>query len=401
MRPLSVSAPRRISPSGPPLRPARLLVSLVAAWGTLLCAPGGVLAEEQAWRQVAVLRVPAVRFAALSPDGERIATSGSEGIGIWDTADGKLVSKFDGPRRGCWLIYSADGSRLMAADWPTTVWDARDGRWIATLRDRRGDVNAAISADGRHVITQSGFHTAVLWDVETGNPVKQLDWGLFPGNTKTIVLPEKWIVTRGGADQKNWFLQIFDLQTMRGLGVLEGADGTGMFSLEGFSADGKWLISDWHEHNHQNFARVWDTQTGKVLRQLGPLKHSVQWAYISPDRSRVYAVIPDDHGDSPTQVWRADTWEPLADRKFETSKAISISHDGQHVAATGKDPDRTQHVEIWDAELTKRLAKLRHGSFISSVAFLPGRDRLVSVGEEKGDLGQPINTVRIWERRGP
>ena len=81
---------------------------------------------------VAVAPVP---YVAVAPDGERVATSGAEGVRIWDAADGKLVAKFDGPRPGCWLIYSADGSRLMAPGWPTVVWDARDGRLVATVRD--------------------------------------------------------------------------------------------------------------------------------------------------------------------------------------------------------------------------------------------------------------------------
>ena len=125
-------------------------------------------------------------------------------------------------------------------------------------------------------------------------------------------------------------------------------------------------------------------------------------AAFSPDRSRLYAVMPDEHGDSPTRVWRTDTWDVLRDRKFDmaSEKRISISPDGRFGALTGHDPDFTYHVEIWDAELAERRAKVEgHGSFVDAAAFLPVQKgyRVVTAGDGVGATGPAANTVRIWE----
>lgn len=140
-------------------------------------SPGLVLDEQQA-----------LSSAAFSSDGQRLAAGCFDGsVSIWDAASAERIGRMwcfemsasalrsDGDvSRGVHVevVFSADGSRLIATCATTrvaTVWDSRECRVVSELKGHGRRLNSAyFSPDCTRVLTTSEDHTARIWDTETG-----------------------------------------------------------------------------------------------------------------------------------------------------------------------------------------------------------------------------------------
>jgi len=76
-------------------------------------------------------------FVAVSPDGKRIASTGSDKmIRLWDAETGKQVKEFAGHTEGVHgIAYSADGKRLLSAgsDKSARLWDIQSGKEVQRI----------------------------------------------------------------------------------------------------------------------------------------------------------------------------------------------------------------------------------------------------------------------------
>lgn len=104
---------------------------------------------------------------ALSPDGRLLAASNDRGIGLWDTASGRLRRTLvDAPGALVSLAFSPDGRTLAVGHRGTLrLWEMASGRVCAEFTGHQAGIQmAAFSSDGRRLVSASHDGSALIWD---------------------------------------------------------------------------------------------------------------------------------------------------------------------------------------------------------------------------------------------
>jgi RNA polymerase sigma factor (sigma-70 family) len=120
---------------------------------------------------------PAVCCVAFSPDGKLLASSGTDlQIRFWDTKTWQQIrsvpSGREMPELQNLLLFSADSKTLIAAAWLyewLTIWDVPTGRPRFRLQGDKGGIwSAAVSRDGKKLLTGGTHGVIPVWDLHTG-----------------------------------------------------------------------------------------------------------------------------------------------------------------------------------------------------------------------------------------
>ena len=131
--------------------------------------------------------------AAVSADGQMLATAGDNTILIRDLASGELRATLSGHRGSIVQIaFSPDGRLLASASRDRTgkLWDVSGGRLISSLDGHRGAVTAvAFSPDGRTLATAGADRAILLWNVPPagGRPGTLRERATWTGHTAKII----------------------------------------------------------------------------------------------------------------------------------------------------------------------------------------------------------------------
>lgn len=323
-----------------------------------------------------------VWFAAFSSDGRQLATAGADGtIRIWP-ADGRGVPRqLRGHEGIVWTVaFSPDGSRLASAGADTTirVWDTRRAIEPVVLRGHRGIASGvAFAPDGRTLASASHDRTVRIWDLRT-HVTRALLRGPLDA-TKTLVFDRAgtrlyassidgavWAwSTRGGDAQATW----------------RGHQGT----VEGLalSPDGRWLATT----SDDTTVRVWPaTGDGEPLVLHGH-HHRVWSVAFSPDGTRLVSAAEDG---------RILVWDPrgagdpivLRGHGGAVWRAV-LSPDARTVYSGGVDGI----LRVWNLARPGPAVTVRghHGDILGLTVSTDGRR--VATNSLDG-------TVRVWDTAG-
>lgn len=248
-----------------------------------------------------------VYSVAFSPDGQILASGGvAEGEGgagevvLWDAHDGTLLRRLlghegavhsvafspdgttlasgggdydsDHPKPGeviLWDVQTGDMQRKFEADgW---LWDAQANNMVRRPVGHAKRVSSvAFSPDGSMLASGSWDNTVRLWDVQTGELVRELSD--FGGRMRTVTSvafsPDGSIVASGGSTNEGK-VRLWDPQTGELLRALEAPHLGGVTSVV-FAPDGQTLASAGNVLDQT--VKLWDPQTGSLIQtlELGP-----------------------------------------------------------------------------------------------------------------------------------
>jgi hypothetical protein len=120
-----------------------------------------------------------VGFTAFSPDGKQVFGGGPEGLTLWNLKTRKATFDLAGPPGDCRHgTLSLDGKVIVGFSTgqnAAQVRDANDGRIRFLLKGHTHPAyGAAISPDGKQIVTASEDSTLKVWDARTGRELRTL-----------------------------------------------------------------------------------------------------------------------------------------------------------------------------------------------------------------------------------
>ncbi len=345
---------------------------------------------------------------AFSPDGKRIATGSSledSYVTLWDATSGQRLGSLRGHTDAVLSVaFSRDSRRLLSASYDGTakLWALdQPTKPIRDFVGHNGWVwSAAFAPDEQTIVTASQDGTAILWPV-TGpaDPVGQLR--KFHGHRGPVLCaafsPDGRQVASGGYDRR---VLVWDVDETRATNLREIAAGGSaepqpFRPLDGHEApvrsvvfsptDARRVLSG----GNDNTLRVWDAETGRLVKTLRGHSQRVTAALFSPSGDRLLSASHDGQA----KLWSlADYREnrtlhaPTIARHDDDVLDATFSTDGRFVVTASGD----RSARIWNVETGQGVKVLAEGhAYLASRAVFSsdGRRLITAAGD---------NTARVW-----
>ena len=294
-----------------------------------------------------------------SPDGKILAvTAGWDNphepgeLVIWDVAtrQSKLIWRQGAPIRTA--AFSGDGKLLAFGDFAgaTQLLDPGTGKIVKTLPKHFKLVNSiTFTPDDKTLVTSSLDGTIKLWDVASGE--EQHVFSLAgEGIVKVAISSDSRMLAAVTWPGK---AHVWDLGQREELHVLQASQGqsgkTQIAEAVDFAPDGKSLVTG----SWDTTLRLWDTATGKLVRDFVGHSAPVQSAAISPDGK----TLASGDAEGKVMLFNCASGERLAVLRAHTDRCfgLAFSPNGKQLATAGWD----RVVKIWDLQTREPLAILR------------------------------------------
>ena len=282
-----------------------------------------------------------VNAVAFSPDGQ-YALSGADQntVKLWEVVTGREVQTFEGlAEQPISVALSPGGDRMVSetSDGIVRLWNVDSGEAVRTIEEHSDAVlGSTFSPDGKYVLSGGDASgTLHLWETQTGDLVHRFD-----DNDEAIFSvafsPDGQYVLSGSGQSGT--LKLWETDTGQVVRVFDEGDwdSTYVFSVA-FSPNGKYALSG----SDDMTARLWDAETGKLLRTFEGHSGLVIAVAFSPDGQYVLS----GSSDMTVQLWKVEDGSLgyVFKGDAEGVNAIAFSPDGRYVLSGSKDED----VKLW------------------------------------------------------
>jgi WD40 repeat protein/serine/threonine protein kinase len=333
---------------------------------------------------------------AFHPDGVHLASTGADGlVKVWDLAAGQEV--FRGPcdalrkfGAAYTVAFSRPDGRLLAAgsEGAVRVWDWKKNRpgspeQVLPSGHQSHSIPVAFSDDGR-LATGGGSQGQNIWDTQTGRLLHTWPAHHYPVNALAFS-PGGGQLATASLDHT---VKLWDTTTGR---LIHELPHTGNALGVAFSLDGKRLASTGEDKT----VRIWDVTSGREVLGLRGHTDSTGCVAFSPDGHRLVSASLD----GTFRIWDAT---PLRQGEGEETTfahygdelgCLAVSPNGAKLVAVG----HGGLVKVWDAASGKQLLEIpAHSVLAWSVAWHPDGQRFATAGA--GSDGAQL-FVKFWDAR--
>ncbi len=286
-------------------------------------------------------RWPGVHFLAYSPDGRIVAAAMGAVIAFRDAATGRELARTEPVDNRAYPneppVFSPDGRALLVNfGGVLTLFDAASGRQLWSIGRGNGHyLRPAFSPDGMMIVTpeppgsrgqRTGDTFAWLWNARDGRQLavlKESRSDRSPLIRQAVFSPDGRRLALASFDPA---VGIWDLAAGRIRVVLRG-HGRGIESIA-FSTDGRRVLTA----SDDGTARIWDAERGRELARLEGHEGKVKGAAFSPDGSVILT-----YGDDRTaRLWDGIDGRPLCTliRHPQGISSAGFRPDGRVVAVS-------------------------------------------------------------------
>ncbi|MFC0542395.1 WD40 repeat domain-containing protein [Kutzneria chonburiensis] len=376
----------------------------------------------------------AVGGVAFSSDGRLMASASMDGtVRLWDSHDvhhTRPLSTIGGQILGVNGVVFGHGV-LVGVGWDHTVriWDISDplhpGPPVILKGHTESVTSAAITADGRTLVTGSLDRTVRIWDLTNPKHPAQLGDPLpHAGGVFAVALRgDGKLLATAGSDRTIRLWDMADLRHPVAVGMLVGH--TDQVGALAFSPDGQRLVSG----SADQTVRLWDvadparaTQAASVLARAAEIRSVAfapdgrtvatasldrtvrlwtvgradlaQFAVLAGHTGQVYAATFSPDGrtlataseDRTVRLW--DVAGPVFGGHTDAVLDVALAPNGKAVATAGY--DGTVLVRQF-ADPERPVVLAAHQEAVNSVAFAPDSRTMASASKD--------GTVRFWDTR--
>jgi len=379
----------------------------------------------------------AVKGIAFSPDSHLIISSQEEGlVELRDVLTGKPQASIKSHAEA--LAFSPDGSTVGLAHYKTVfLWDVAKLQAGAYEVKWRGDVPASVrklggnvyvpniayfSADGDRLKiavynklfeygAQTGLMIAssdIIRSFEIGGTIRHFlarDIRTQPHADVVIDSRTDREILRHSSQSKWPYIQAFSADGRQALTtsfqpdrlslittdnftektVLSSNPGSAFLKCFEFSPDGKTMAGAFSHSNDPDrlFIRLWDANTGKLIRKFPGHTHYITALTFTPDSKRILSGGMDDT----LRLWDAVTGKEQKTLNGHTGpiSAVAISTSGKKALSASWD----RSIRLWDLASGKELQIFRgHTNWVRSAQFSRDGKFMVSTARD--------GTTRLW-----
>jgi WD40 repeat protein len=350
-----------------------------------------------------------IQSVAISPDGERLATAGTDGfVKLWDLGNGHELLSYSGHEEHGAIrqaLFLPDGKRMVSAGAgkDIKVWDAATGKDLVTMSAAGVVSTIALSIDGKHLVAgtvseqkadakhiqAAATNTLQVFDVATGKSLRTIDD--FREQIMSIAFnPAGALVAVGdkGGTVRLWqFPQM--IENMNLPAYWSQQDNTGAAYAVAFSPDGETLV-----RCGQTDIKLYAVPAPGGLFQ-GPAKpeRSIANPGSMPQLCALYSkdgkTLFTGGGDGLIRWWDADTGEKTGEFRGQNGMVWSIAlHPEGNLLVSASSGDHG--ARLWDFDVVLQARDLQgHTGPVWMASFSPDGQRVVSAGADR--------SAKVWD----
>lgn len=261
-----------------------------------------------------------VNDVAFSPDGSKII-SGSRGkrknLILWDISDLNNIKRtdFNDPNEGVWAVaFSPDGSKIVSGSFKESeqsnciLWDVETGKKIANLDGQQSFVSSlAFSLHDNKIVTGDWWgreNNLILWDVNDINDIQEHLLLGHPGQISGVAFSPDGtkIVSAGKGEQNN--LIVWDVSDINKVKSFVLSNEYADVRCVACSPDGSIIAegnaTEESTENHNNIT-LWNAMTNKKITTLDSQQNGIWSVAFSPDGK--YLASGGWRGDNTLILW--------------------------------------------------------------------------------------------------